>query len=279
MHAALSRDLRQPYFLWHAELHGSLLTLLSAKVSDGEAHALRALQIGQATQIELANEWFGVQLFQIRREQGRLEELRPVMEELTRRYPVIASWPASLALIDAEADDAPAASRRLDALLTDDLRAVRDDVNRLITFAVLAEVANLVEHRGGAAALRAKLAPYAGRFVAIGLSASGYGPCDRFAALCDEVLGDLDAAIDGYERALRLDEAMLARRDHVRCRVDLARTLAKRGAAGDRERALALLDQVVDDASALEMKAVEASARARGQRLRGAIPLRAGRPS
>jgi len=272
-HAQLARELRQPYFEWHAELHAALLTLLSGDVECADAHAAKALGRGQAIQAGLASQWYGAQIFLVRREQGRLEELRPGVEQLAADYPVISTWRAALALLDADAGDLAEARRRLRVLVTDDLAAVRNDVNTLITLAVLAEVALLVSDADSAAVLERRLRPYADRFVAIGLSAAGYGACGRYLAMTLEAQGHLDEAIELYPRATALDLRMGARAFAARGQLDLARACSQRNRDEDRARATGLLDEVETQGERLGLVAVLDAARNLRARLQGVIPL------
>ncbi|MBW2395730.1 MAG: AAA family ATPase [Deltaproteobacteria bacterium] len=272
-HAQLARELRQPYFGWHAELHGALVTLLAGSIEQAEAHASKAHERGKAIQAELAGQWYGVQLFLIRREQGRLEELRPGIEQLAADYPVISTWRAALALIDTEAGELAEARRRLRGVAADDLVTVRSDVNTLITLAVLAEVALRVDDAATAAVLERRLLPYAGRFVAIGLSAAGYGACCRYLGMVVEAQGRIDEALEYYRSATTLDRHMGARAFLARGRIDLARAYCRRDQEGDRARATQLLADAEAEADQLGMLAAVDDARALRARMQGAIPL------
>ena len=272
-HAALTHELRQPYFGWHAELHAALLTLLAGNVERADAHAQKALGVGQAIQVDLALQWYGVQIFLVRREQGRLEELRPAIDQLTIDFPVISTWPAALALIDLEAGNQLAARRRLRHLVGAGLSDVRDDVNRLITLCVLAEVALATEDAEAAELLESQLRPFSERFVAIGLSAAGYGACSRYLAMTVEAQGRIPEAIDLYTKANALDSTMGARVFETRGQVDLARGLTLRNSDGDRDRAIQLLGEAADVADSLGMVVLAEEARSSRSRLQGAIPL------
>ncbi len=272
-YSRIARELRGPYFAWHAALHESALTLLSGEIPRAEAHSLEALALGEAAQSELSTQWFGVQIFHIRREQGRLEELRPFVEKLVQDYPIIATWRAALALVDVESGDLTEAGRRLRDLLSDDLSGVRKDVNTLITLAVLAEVARAVGDADAGAALERRLLPYRDRFVAIGLSAAGYGACSRYLAMSIEAQGRWDEALGLYRQAIESDSRLGSGAHTARGQVDAARVLIERGAQGDREAATDLLDIVDEACEGLGLVRLAEDAHAARQSLQGAIPL------
>src|SRR5207302_7990520 len=77
LHAMLRHDdvLRQPGSLMTTTGLRAMHALLEGRFAEAEQLALEALTIGQQTSIESVAGVFGVQMFTLRREQGRLQEV------------------------------------------------------------------------------------------------------------------------------------------------------------------------------------------------------------
>src|SRR4029450_11925039 len=76
--------------------------LLDGRFAEGEQLAQQALAIGQRLQAEGVDGTFGVQMFTLRREQGRLQELAPVVRHFVQQHGAASSWRPGLALIYSE---------------------------------------------------------------------------------------------------------------------------------------------------------------------------------
>ena len=101
-----------------------------------------ALREGRRIQRELAPQWYAVQIYQLRREQGRLSELTPDAPA-DHRPPIRQSIPGPPRWRCSRQKKA-AATRRCDVRarsVPGGIEQVRRDVNRVITLAVLAELA------------------------------------------------------------------------------------------------------------------------------------------
>ena len=64
--------------------------LMQGRFADSERLAQEALAIGQRLQTENAAGIFGLQMFTLRREQGRLKELEPVVRYFVQQHTVAA---------------------------------------------------------------------------------------------------------------------------------------------------------------------------------------------
>jgi hypothetical protein len=273
-HAALAARLRHPTLLWHARLWRGMRALLAGRIAEADELAHEALREGQHLALEVAGEWYGVQIYQVRREQARLGELEPAVRQLACLYPAIATWPATLALLEAEHGRAEDARRRVRALCDERGIRLRRDVNTLVTLAVLAETCQALRDPALAAPVEAALAPYGGRHVLIGVGVGCYGAVDRYLGLLSSTLGRVDEAIARLEAAQRADAAMGAEGFVGHGAVDLATVLAARAGPGDRERARALAAE--GRAAGERLGSVRLARRGREleAELHGAIPLR-----
>jgi tetratricopeptide (TPR) repeat protein len=140
-----------------------------------------------------------------------------------------------------------------------------DDGNDLLIplhVAQLSEAAAAVGHVGAAQ----MVADVVGEFTsAIGLLATGhlcFGAVERSRGDIARTLGRLDDAVEHYERAIDIEEALGARVYANRSRLGLARALSARGYGDDPERADAVARAVMRVAQELGTPMVAASAEA-----------------
>ena len=101
---------KQPFLSFTAEHIGSAIALCEGHLEDAEARAERSRDLASLLSGRDASGIHGIQMFSIRREQGRLTELAPVIRLLAGSGPGTAVWhPGLVALLvelgmDDEAD-------------------------------------------------------------------------------------------------------------------------------------------------------------------------------
>ena len=81
-HAGVAQELQQPLYLCLATQFRAMRALLAGRFADSERLAQEAFAIGQGLQTENVAGIFGLQMFTLRREQGRLKELEPARPAL-----------------------------------------------------------------------------------------------------------------------------------------------------------------------------------------------------
>jgi DNA-binding CsgD family transcriptional regulator/tetratricopeptide (TPR) repeat protein len=184
---------------------------------------------------------YGVQMFSIRREQGRLESVRAVVEAVAANGDEGPTWGPGLAALYAELGLTDRASALLDDLIADDLAAVPRDSLWAGSLSYLADAAVATGHGDAAAVLYRELLPYRGYQVLLsGLAC--YGAADRYLGRLAEQIGRLGDATGHLEAALRLDESMGSRTWVAHSQLALGQHLSGRGRPADRRRAGALLE-------------------------------------
>ena len=107
-------------------------------------------------------------MFSIRREQGRLKELAPVVAHFVRTTPQAATWRPGLALIYSELGMKDEARAEFDAIAENGFAAVPRDGLWASSVGYLAEVCAFLADADRAAELYAFLAPYEGRNILAG---------------------------------------------------------------------------------------------------------------
>jgi tetratricopeptide (TPR) repeat protein len=236
LYARGAAETRQPWLRWHLEISRAMRAAMSGLFAEAETRSRAALELGRPINEEVAQQWFAIQLFFVRRDQGRLGELEAPLRELAARQPH-APWRAGLARLLAEQGRDAEARALLAELTAGGVERIRQDVNWPIRLSCLAEAAGLVGDSAGAAGLYRALQPFAGRQVIIGMRVGYDGPASRYLGVLARALGLLDEAEQHLAAALGQTQKIGARPFEAYCHHDLARVLLSRGAAGDRERA------------------------------------------
>jgi tetratricopeptide (TPR) repeat protein len=200
-------------------------------------------------------------MFTIRREQGRLAEVAPVIKRFLDENPDQASWKPGFALIACDLGFDKPAQRILDELAEAEF-AFPLDAKHSTTLAYLAEVCVALQDEARAEQLYELLTPYQDLTVTAGAVTVCYGATGRYLGALAGVLGNWDAAEAHFETALAVNQAMRAWPWLAHTRYAYSQMLRLRRGAGDELRAHALLDEVLETAARLDMVALR-------QKLRG----------
>jgi DNA-binding CsgD family transcriptional regulator len=150
---------------------------------------------------------YGVQMFGIRREQGRLAELAPVVRILAGGAPGGGAWGPGLVAMLAELGMADEARGELERVRRRGFAELRAGL-WLASLTYLADACSLVGDERMAAVLYPELLPYAGGIVTIGHGVACYGAADRYLGMVAAVCGEHDVARDHLETALAVDRGM-----------------------------------------------------------------------
>jgi tetratricopeptide (TPR) repeat protein len=163
-------------------------------------------------------------LFVLRRAQGRLEGFEDTIKRSVREFPPLVRFRCALAHAYGELGRKQDTSAVLDELMTHDLAHEHVDAEWLLSMTLLADPCAFLDDQDAAARLHALLAPYEGLYT--------LAPVERF-----------DAAERHFRVAIETERKMKAVPWRAHAQHNLATMLLRRGAVGDHERALALLDE------------------------------------
>ena len=261
-HRRLSRRLNQPLFrVLDLQAH-ALLAMGAGRFDEAEALAEEADGMGAFLSGNDAAGGYGVQLFSIRREQGRLDEARPLVEAVARLDRAEATWRPALAVLYAELGLRAEAAGELERLVADDLAAVPRDSLWWGSLSYLADTCILLGDRAAGAVVHAALAPARGLVVQVGYLLAAYGAADRYLGGLCALLGRMRDAEAHFEAALRIDRRAGMPAWVARTELAYGRFLAGRGRPGDAERARTLLRAARDRATACGMVRVASEAAA-----------------
>ena len=253
-HDRRSAELRQPLFRYHSVTLRAMRAFLDGRFEEGERLAHEALALGQRAESQDATQSFGVQLFVVRREQGRLAELEAIVQGLVLKYPGQVAWRCALTFLYSELGREAEARTHFEQVAADDFAMLPRNAVWLVGMAEVAESCSFLRDARRAATLYDLLLPYAGLGVTIGYASAFWGCTSQYLGMLAATLGRWDEAQAHFETALQFDAKMSARPWVARAQYDYARMLLARGRRGDGTRALQFLGDTLDLARRLGMK-------------------------
>jgi DNA-binding CsgD family transcriptional regulator/tetratricopeptide (TPR) repeat protein len=249
----------QPFFVHVAEHYGSAIALCDGRLEEAESRARRSHEWGRLLTGRDPSGIYGIQMFSIQRERGRLAELAPVVRVLaadaTRRGP----WRPGLVALLGELGMADEARRELARLVADGLDEFRESL-WLGSLAYLADAAAALGDEEVAALVYPELEPLAGENVMIGHLVSCYGAADRYLGMLATTLGEWDRAERHFDAAMELNRRMGAATWLAHTGYEYGRFLLARP-RGDRGRAGALLGEAAALAERIGMPSLLAKVR------------------
>jgi tetratricopeptide (TPR) repeat protein len=255
----LTLELGRPHQLWAATIDRAWRALLGSQIAAAESLATEACEIGTASGQRDALGYYSAQLIAIRFDQGRLDELVPMIEGVVARRPSTPLMRASLALAYCELDRADDARRILDAAFASRFEDVPLDMAWLTEMATYAEVSARLGARPPAMVLYDRLAPWPKHVVFNGVYV--FGSVSRSLALLASAVDHHDEAEGHFAVAASVHEGIGAPALLARTRLDWAQMLLRRLRAGDRARASTLLSQALATARDLGLASIERRAR------------------
>src|SRR5439155_2719356 len=199
--AELAEELRQPAQAWLVGVHRTLIALLEGRFAEAEGLISETFRIGETAQSWNAAVAFRLQLYLLRREQGRLRELDDLVRCAAADYPTYPIFRCVLANMTAELGLDVEAGELLEALAADGFAALPFDEEWLVSMSLLAETAGRLSDEACARTMYELLLPYADR-VAIAYPEISTGAVSRY-------LGILASIGERWDEAGRhLDDAL-----------------------------------------------------------------------
>jgi tetratricopeptide (TPR) repeat protein len=239
--ARLVDELGQPAQAWLVAVLQTLLALLEGRFDQAEELIVEARSLGERAQGWNAAVSYGLQLYLLRREQGRVDEVDDLVRRGARDNPTYPVCRAALTNMLVELGATAEARKEFEAFAADGFGGLPFDEEWEVSSCLLAEVAARLDEKEHAATLYELLLPYADR-VAISYPEISLGPVSRFLGILATNTGHLDDAARHFEDALVLNERMGARPWLARAQDDYAQMLLGRSEPGDAERAAILHD-------------------------------------
>lgn len=237
--------------------HASFLAALNeGRLADAEALAMQALEGGRRIGEERALGAYGMEMFCLRRVQGRLSETLPMLRQFMQDTPKAQIWQPGLMLMYAELDQREPCRAEFDRLPWSHAVHLPTDAGTMTVVMFAAEACLYLADAQRAAQLYPLLAGHAGA----NLVADSAGPClgsvDRILGGLASVMKQWSLAQRHFEAALALDERCGARVWLAYSRHAYAHMLHQRGEPGDAVLARSLLALALGESQALGMNAL-----------------------
>jgi tetratricopeptide (TPR) repeat protein len=254
---AIAHQLRQPLQLWALTSAGVMRAMRVGRFDEAEELLERELSLGSGGQRGLTDdttfqyvshfhEWA------LRRERGRVVEVRGSLERFVAEYPAFFVFRCMLVSTYSEAGEQDKARVELGTLAADDFRGLEVGTEWFFGASLLAEACERLDEPAHALPLYQALLPY-DDYVVITHPEINLGSAARYLGLLASVMGRAEDAVRHFERALEANERMASRPWSARTQADLARTLLARRAPGDAHRASELSRSALQTFDALGM--------------------------
>jgi DNA-binding CsgD family transcriptional regulator/tetratricopeptide (TPR) repeat protein len=257
-----ARQINEPFRFHVAEHYTSALELCDGDLRKAEASAIRSREWSRLLTGRDASGVYGIQMFGIRREQGRLAELAPVIRMLA--VDDGTSWGPGLVAVLAELGMDVEARRELRRITNNGLDHLRPSL-WLASLVYLADACFALGDEECAALVYPEIERYHGSNVVIGHLVSCYGSADRYLGILASVLGEWDVAEAHFESALTLNRSLGARTWAAHTSFAYARMLLTRKRGNDLARASTLLGQAAALADSIGLVALNSRIAALGR--------------
>jgi class 3 adenylate cyclase/tetratricopeptide (TPR) repeat protein len=257
---AISEELQQPLLLWIASFNQASQALRYGDTSRAEELATKALEVAADSGQPDALEFYGVQLMEIRYQQGRMGELASPVAEVAEQNPGLPVYRSVLCMAELEAGNTNRAGELLEQAANDQY-PLPMDTSWLAGMVCWARVAIELGAPEPSAQLLELLVPYHGQLQESG--AVVHEPVAAIVAGLAGVVGDVSTAEGFFHEANELNEKGAMNHADAQTKLWWGRTLLARSGPGDREQARSLLERARRTAkdrgyTAIERRAVAA---------------------
>jgi DNA-binding CsgD family transcriptional regulator/tetratricopeptide (TPR) repeat protein len=236
-----ANETAQPFILHVAAHYGAAIALGDGRLDEAGAMAQRSHEWGGLLTGRDASGSYGIQMFSLAREQGRLAELSPVITLLAAEGSAQGPWRPGLASLLAELGMEGDARRELARIADEGLEPFRESL-WLAALTYLTDASSALGDEAIAALVYPQLAPLAGSNVMIGHLVAWYGAADRYLGMLAATLGEWERAEGHFERAMELNRRMGAATWVAHTAYEYARLLLAQGPR-ERQRAERLLGE------------------------------------
>ena len=248
----LAEQVREPFLSGFRLLWACMRAAMEGRYGEAEQLFVQYIPIAQRTQHPHYLQAVTAHLFDIRRGQGRLGELEPILPQRLEQFPeVVSITQAALAYMYLETDRPEQALEWFERLAANDFSDIPSDI---ATFSLTADIASRLGDRRRAALLYEMLRPYAARGIVVSFALLCDGSASRLLGQLADTMGNWDDAERHFQDALAFNEKIGARPWLARTQSWYAAMLQGRDQPGDREKAQGLVNQALATFEELGMK-------------------------
>jgi tetratricopeptide (TPR) repeat protein len=251
----LARTTQAPGDLWSDLAFQTLSAMLIGDLPLAEQKANDAYQAVSNTGFAQALGIYGMHMFSIRREQGRLGEVAPLVKRFINENPEGSVWKPGLMLIANELGFHAQARQHFEAFAATGFD-LPGDVKRAATLTYFAEVCAVLGNAEHAARLSELLDPYQDIVMLMPPHSMCCGATSHFLGMLSATMKDWSAAEKHFNKALALNEQIRAWPRLAWTRLEYARMLLARGRNSDTVIARELRALAVSEAERLGLGAL-----------------------
>lgn len=227
---------------WQSAVLRATSAAMAGEFEAAEDLAEQAHRLGSvAATDEASGQIFGVQIYGIRKQQGRLADVEPALQAIAKGMAGDAKWRAAMVSVHLECGRLNEARDELDGLAGDHFSSVPDDSNRLALLTALAQAAVQLRDGEKCQELLGLLLPHRGEVALLDGGAHCDGVIDRELGLLADALARDDDAVSFLESAVTINDSLGAVVLGANARRELAVALIHRDSPGDSNRAAELL--------------------------------------
>jgi DNA-binding winged helix-turn-helix (wHTH) protein/DNA-binding NarL/FixJ family response regulator len=259
---------KQPFFKYYTELWGSLFACAKGDFVMAQKYTETALDLCRWLPGQDGEGIYGLQMFSIKREQGKLLGLAPMIEHFVKTTAEHGHWKPGLALIYTEIGELDKAALLFEQLLKNNMAALPRDAMWLTCVAYLSEVCARLDDKNNAPLLYQAMLSHQGLNILIGSNIATLGAADRYLGLLAATFGNWQQAEQHFQLAVAQNDKHNFVIHAAHSRYDYALMLSRRRDLGDRELAQQLLDEVLITTEETGMAALSKQALALRQRVR-----------
>lgn len=249
----IAHEIKQPFQIHVAAVFQTMRAIMRGEFDKAERLAREAAEISRQIGIAELDGIFGMHMFTIRREQGRIHEVMPIVRLIVANHPESSAWRPGLALIYRILGQKEQCKAIFENLVSEGFAFYPRDSLWVATLAYLSEVCAYLGDVDRAATLYPLLLPYDGRNVVVGGATACYGAAGRYLGMLAATMSDWELAERHFQGALNLDEHMGAWPWLAHSRFAYATMLLCSGRGHDRPQVNTLLDDALNAARRMGM--------------------------
>ena len=253
----ISEEIGEPFYEYNYQTMSVAPMIQNGQFEDAERMTMAAFDTAQQLGVDNHEGVMGVQMFTIRREQGRLAEIAPVVQHFVNEQGSGAAWRPGLALIYADIGELGKARAEFELLAADQFGAIPRDSLWQTSLAYLAETCCAINAVADAEVLYELLLPYRDLAVVVGNASVCLGASARYLGQLASVLSRWDAAEAHFQRAMEIDSRIAATTWLAHTQFWYSRMLVDRGRPEDIESARNLVDAAASTAAKVGLRGLQ----------------------
>ena len=239
---ALADRTREPVWMTWRHVYVSMRAAMRGRYEEAERSAMLVFPLAQRMQNPQLIQTAAAQLYRIRRAQGRVGEIEPLVQQTVDQNPENRTWLAALADLYLATGRRDEARELFERVADDDFADTGDNTNAMVLLYLAAILARGLGDARRAALLYEILHPYAARQLALPLTISCYGSAARPLGMLAAAMGDWARAETHFEAALTFDARLDAPPWLAQSQLEYALMLRDRAQPGDASRAAELVN-------------------------------------